>query len=68
MIGTFLQNRYLLDAELGCGSMGTVYRAYATVFDQPVALMVFATRLKSSQLWAALRQWGAVTLTGREGL
>jgi hypothetical protein len=60
MLGTTLQNRYRLDAEVGCGSMGTVYRAYATSFDQPVALMVFATRSKSSQLWA--------TLTGREGL
>jgi hypothetical protein len=47
MIGATLQNRYRLDAELGQGGMGTVYRVYATSFDQPVVLMAFATLLKS---------------------
>jgi hypothetical protein len=44
MIGTLLQNRYRLDAELGHGGMGTVYRADV---DQPVALMLFTTILNA---------------------
>jgi hypothetical protein len=34
MIGALLWNHYRFDAELGHGGMGTVYRAYATLFDQ----------------------------------
>ena len=47
MIGTTLQNRYHLDDEVGCRGIDTVYRAHDTLFDRPVALMVFATLLKS---------------------
>jgi len=45
MIGTLLQNRYRVDATLGEGGMGVVYRAHDTLLDRPVAIKVVAPAL-----------------------
>ena len=42
MIGTLLQNRCRLDAELGHGGMGTVYRPHDALLDGPVVLKVLS--------------------------
>src|ERR1700680_4692798 len=38
MIGTLLGGRYRLDAQIGRGGMSTVYRAFDTVLERPVAI------------------------------
>ena len=38
LLGTLLGGRYRLDAEIGRGGMSTVYRAFDTVLERPVAI------------------------------
>jgi serine/threonine-protein kinase len=38
IIGTLIAGRYRIDAEIGRGGMSTVYRAFDTVLERPVAI------------------------------
>jgi len=46
MIEPLLQNRYRIEGEIGRGGMGTVFRAYDTLLERPVAIKI----LKQSDL------------------
>src|SRR5580692_5028945 len=47
MLGTLLGGRYRLDAQIGKGGMSTVYRAFDTVLERPVAIKVMHREIAS---------------------
>jgi tetratricopeptide (TPR) repeat protein len=72
MIGALLNGRYRLDAELGRGGMGQVYRAHDTLLDRQVAVKVLsapelgtegrARLLREAQAAAGLNHPNIVTI------
>ncbi len=54
MIGTTLENRYRLDAKLGRGGIGVIYRAHDTLLDRDVAVKVLSTTALSAESSARL--------------
>jgi hypothetical protein len=47
LVGTLLGGRYRLDAEIGRGGMSTVYRAFDTVLERPVAIKLMHSAIAS---------------------
>src|SRR5277367_1972047 len=46
-LGTLLGGRYRLDAQIGQGGMSTVYRAFDTVLERPVAIKLMHREIAS---------------------
>jgi eukaryotic-like serine/threonine-protein kinase len=47
VLGTLLGGRYRLDAQIGRGGMSTVYRAFDTVLERPVAIKLMHREIAS---------------------
>src|SRR5580698_10385762 len=47
LLGTALGGRYRLDEEIGKGGMSTVYRAFDTVLERPVAIKLMHREIAS---------------------
>jgi predicted ATPase/predicted Ser/Thr protein kinase len=54
IIGTLLNERYRLDAEIGRGGLGVVYRAHDTLLDRDVAVKVLSATTLSAESRARL--------------
>src|SRR3954468_12196178 len=46
-VGTLLSGRYRLDAQVGTGGMSTVYKAFDTVLERPVAIKLMHREIAS---------------------
>ena len=67
-IGTVIAERYRVEAELGVGGAGVVYRAAHTVIDRPIALKIFRRFLADDPAAAGrfdAEADGALQLKGR---
>ncbi len=60
MIGTMLNNRYRIDAKLGEGGMGVVYKAHDTLLDRPVAIKFLSPQVVGGGSERVLREARAV--------